>query len=28
MNVVAKFDDFVRYYGGFVQDDFPHHAKN
>ena len=22
MNVVAKFDDFVRYYGGFVQDDF------
>jgi hypothetical protein len=22
MNVVAQFDDFVRYYGGFVQDDF------
>ena len=22
MNVVAKFNDFVRYYGGFAQDDF------
>ena len=22
MNVVASFDDFVRYYGGFVQDDY------
>ena len=22
MNVVTNFDDFVRYYGGFVQDDF------
>jgi trimeric autotransporter adhesin len=22
MSVVAKFDDFIRYYGGFVQDDF------
>lgn len=22
MNVINKFDDFIRYYGGFVQDDF------
>jgi trimeric autotransporter adhesin len=22
MNVISRFDDFVRYYGGFIQDDF------